>query len=456
MYVTIFMVGVCMLDIEYDNIKEALNYFELTEEYTIEDLRKKLHEIVKKNHPDINNHENAEEIMKQANAYYDILLKFKQSELKKQKLIEVNKNKEEFIKEIEKINRCFQLNALTELGNKYISLIENIDNKESLERLKIKFHQELIDFSNIKVNGTTNFDILKDQFEKILLDDKQKYSNRKVLTILSDTFITKLLVTYDLLDLMNLYDEYEEKVNMHLDLIKKEKQQQEENEKANIKKTLKDVLIMKFHQFAIKSSNLDTIKATKLLERFLLKIEINDLNLLRKLMHQITDFDFSNPNMSFNESNIFINKYNASCVMIIEVTDTTYKYVIKGKNDINELERDEFNKKYISLENFIENSSYIGNKEVLLKSNKGHVKPDLGLGRHLYYYQGIILKVEEVFDDDLSSFSFIYNDTLKDWYYIFDNKINDRDVAKYQNKEILYEEFIEDFKKVTDKNDKKM
>ena len=53
--------------------KEALKLFDFQEYYTEESLRKKYLELSKKFHPDINNSQDAEEIMKKINCAYDIL-----------------------------------------------------------------------------------------------------------------------------------------------------------------------------------------------------------------------------------------------------------------------------------------------------------------------------------------------------------------------------------------------
>ena len=144
-------------------IEEALKLFALSEAYTDKDLRKTYLKLSKKYHPDVNNSQDAEEMMKKINEARDVLSSFTFSnssqsfDLKKfhKELVVKLKNKlqganqnDEYLKEIKQI--------IIEFEN--ISL--NNKCKDDISNEYVKASNKILDvFSKIKQNFFKKYNI---------------------------------------------------------------------------------------------------------------------------------------------------------------------------------------------------------------------------------------------------------------------------------------------------------
>ena len=426
---------------EYNEYLEALNFYKLKEDYTIAELRKRHHEIIKEIHPDINDNEKALEETKKINGYYTYLLELKK---KNDALEALKKEQQEFLDYLNKIKTYYNLSEISLHCNKYINIVEKTDDVSNLKEERLNFDRELNDLLSKKDALEDKFLKLKEDFQKVLDENREKYKRIKEIKLLSDTFETRLLITYNILELTELQDEYYKKLNEYIEKIKT----MEINALNSKKNALKNYFSYKFHQFIVNNPIDASIKATLVFKNILVKIEKANLDTLNNMIEQFKNFDFSTSyEDNLNDFHIFISKFHSHIALIEKETDTTYIFKKNHHKESSELEKKDFLLKYIPLEEFIENSIYVGNRKIMVEERNGNLKNDFPLIKNLYYYKGIMLGIYESFinDDKIPLFTFNNETDIESCKYHIGEVVvgSDKNYLKYKNKELLYKELLE-------------
>lgn len=367
-----------------DNLYEALDFFNLDDLFTWDDLQDVYKPMAKNNHPDVNGL-SKEEYMKVINANKSVLQNYemknrtyllKQLELKKQA----------FFEKLDDDKRKYNLSTVSDLVNTYKALL----------------------------NGITGFNRLK----KL----KQEY-NEKLSTIL-------------------LNHEKQEKINL-------------EHKKESVKK----FFVYKYTKSS-SSLNLDKcIEATKVLLSVLELIKKagkDDIDDLIKKLDNITFSDFkSDLNIIDNISSsytIYINKNTGSLVYVDSVGEVV-KYRKSLSDKLASCSYKKFDQDYLSLERFLFESKYVGDRQVYMVSNLA-VREDLPYSRYLYYHEqtGLMLVYKEI--EVIENFIF-YGENKRDLFgdfstYFKITSIKREDVlrGKFRDREYLFQKIMEQTSKV--------
>lgn len=192
--------------------EEALKLFALSEAYTDKDLRKTYLKLSKKYHPDVNNSQDAEEMMKKINEARDVLSSFTFSnssqsfDLKKfhKELVVKLKNKlqganqnDEYLKEIKQIiiefenislnNKCKDdiSNEYVKASNKILDVFSKIkQNFFKKYNIPVQYSYHTIFFNNLgelyewlnKINDEFKLENLK---QKIINSIQEQFINKK-------------------------------------------------------------------------------------------------------------------------------------------------------------------------------------------------------------------------------------------------------------------------------------
>ena len=355
-----------------DNLYEALDFFNLDDLFTWDDLQDVYKPMAKNNHPDVNGL-SKEEYMKVINANKSILQNYemknrtyllKQLELKKQA----------FFEKLDDDKRKYNLSTVSDLVNTYKALL----------------------------NGITGFNRLK----KL----KQEY-NEKLSTIL-------------------LNHEKQEKINL-------------EHKKESVKK----FFVYKYTKSS-SSLNLDKcIEATKVLLSVLELIKKLDNITFSDLKSDLSIID--NINSSYT---IYINKNTGSLVYVDSVGEVV-KYRKSLSDKLASCSYKKFDQDYLSLERFLFESKYVGDRQVYMVSNLA-VREDLPYSRYLYYHEqtGLMLVYKEI--EVIENFIF-YGENKRDLFgdfstYFKITSIKRDDVlhGKFRDREFLWKKIMEQTSKV--------
>ena len=365
-----------------DNLYEALDFFNLDDLFTWDDLQDVYKPMAKNNHPDVNEL-SREEYMKVINANKSVLQNY---EMKNRTYLlkQLELKKKTFFEKLDDDKRKYNLGAVSDLVNTYKALL----------------------------NGITGFNRLK----KL----KQEYDEK--------------------LSIILLNHEKQERLNL-------------EHKKESVKK---------FFVYKYTKSSLDLdkcIEATKILLRVLeliKKAKKDDIDDLIKKLDNITFSDLKSDlsiidNMSSSYT-IYINKNTGSLVYVDSVGEVV-KYRKSLSDKLASCSYKKFDQDYLSLERFLFESKYVGDRQVYMVSNLA-VREDLPYSRYLYYHEqtGLMLVYKEI--EVIENFIF-YGENKKDLFgdfstYFKITSIKRGDVlrGKFRDREYLFQKIMEQTSKV--------
>ncbi len=385
-------------------IQKALDFFGLNIDYTMEELRKVYHQKIKNNHPD--NHNGDKEVEERAkiiNGYFSMLKSLKVEN------ITIEKTKKE-------------------TG-------EHQQQKEEEIREKEKLNQE------------------KEVFRKNLQDTKRIYKDYISIVLLCDKYLTLLLIVYSKEELKNYQEKYIKDLNRELKKLK------EADDFSFQKKKESTIRYFSFHlhQFINRSSVSDSIKATELYLNILKLIQKCNVAEFDKLLERLSLVQFKDINKDQESLNniiydypIYINKLNANVVFVVDRNGKEVFYTRKILNSPARISLDRFEMDFISLEDFVKYSSYVGDRDVSFYNSSGFIRRELlPSSRYLYYdhITGLMLIYNP--DDKDMKFSFFSSRNtydFEDHYYFKINgeiKRSDPENGLYKDKEVLYRDIID-------------
>lgn len=147
-----------------NELEEALNFFGLDRDFTMDDWHDAYRLLSKENHPDVN-HE-TEEYMKLINSYKAIL---KSYELQNRLSIRqrLDDKKDRFAKKLQDDKKKYNYSSITSLVNKYLALLKEVEGFKKLEELKKSYSVELNSILlNIKKKEEFNLNHKKENYTK--------------------------------------------------------------------------------------------------------------------------------------------------------------------------------------------------------------------------------------------------------------------------------------------------
>ena len=297
-------------------------------------------------------------------------------------------------------------------------------------------------------------ELKKQAFFEKLDDDKRKY-NLSTVSDLVNTYKALLNGITGFNRLKKLKQEYNEKLSIILLNHEKQERLNLEHKKESVKK----FFVYKYTKI---SSSLDLnkcIEATKVLLSVLeliKKAEKDDIDDLIKKLDNITFSDSkSDLNIIDNISSsytIYINKNTGSLVYVDSVGEVV-KYRKSLSDKLASCSYKKFDQDYLSLERFLFESKYVGDRQVYMVSDVA-VREDLPYSRYLYYHEqtGLMLVYKEI--EVIENFIF-YGENKRDLFgdfstYFKITSIKREDVfhGKFRDREYLFQKIMEQTSKV--------
>ncbi len=484
-----------------NNIKDALNFYKLNNNYNKEELKEKREQYIKEK-TDITN-DNLQELVK-ANNYYKLLLV---------QILDTKELLQEEVYDFEKrLVFCTKPNGkLNDLSEKYLIKLQYVKNIEELYNLENSYYDELqlaleMDKKNKKNNSK------KDYLDKEQNDFSNNIEIEKLESALEETRVVIKRYQRDLKRIESLKDaiKREESHKMELTNLKQEQDNEIFKKKKydfqNILKSMLDISndsmvqsLLKKYQKLINNANsikeLDSIyaeflkeygannrnlKYAKELKKSLkqqLENRLNEnaknneeaLELLRELCFKIDaleekkvyemlpiidkiyfyNLDEDKKILQKLEAIIYIHKYNGDIVSVTEM-DNNVKFYSLMKHTYFDMPKDRFDYNFLSLKSFLKHAEYVGDKNVNLISNGKRVGINFPYQKFLYYYNGIMLSFEHGKEEN-DNFYF-YPETsfklLQKPTWIYNDKTNKYKETTdiFLNKEYTYQTIIQNMK----------
>lgn len=384
---------------ELEELKSATEYFGISEDFTMEEIKKIMRPLVLKYHPDQNGLK-TEDRMKTINMHYNVLLKYAKLH-------------------------------------------------------KIELDNKLRDEAS--------------QFRKRIVNDKLKH-NQSMITELVDKYMILLNNVVGFSDLRKLKDEYEVKLKETLISIKKK-----ENFNLEVKKkSFKNAFKYKYDKEWNSSDNIqDSIKKTQTFLSVLELIDASNKDNIDNLISKIGYIEFSDYEHDMdilknvlNEFTLYINIETGSFIFVDRIDKDEVFYRKQLSDELIKGDTNKFLQLHISLEEFLRNASYVGDRDVALYRLSSHgrefVRGDIMLSRYLYYeYEtGLMLlyKQSEPFENFYFCATPKYSGSNQVYQFEFANKPNrlEPENGKYRDKKVVYDEIIKGIKnnKLRKKEDK--
>lgn len=294
----------------------------------------------------------------------------------------------------------------------------------------------------------------KDFFEK-LNSDKNRY-NLDAVTNLVNTYKTLINGITGFNRLKKLKDEYNKKLNTIL-LSHEKKEIFNLNQR---KEAFKKYFVYKYTKCS-RFLNLDnTLTATQILSKVLELIKKAEKNDIDDLIKKLNDISFSDLENDLNiikkinsKYSIYINKNTGSLVYVDSVGEIV-KYRKNLNDELTSCNYDKFKHDYISLERFLFESVYVGDKKVRIFLPNS-VREDLPLSRYLFYHErtGLMLVYKEM--EIVENFIF-YGENKKDYFGNYSThfeissiKRDDVNGGMFRDKEFVYQKIMEQTSKVS-------
>ena len=206
--------------------KEALEFFGLTSDYTIEELKKKYYPMIREIHPDANLDAIEDATLKSQviNQAY-MILKNKLKE--KDRLVILEPLKEKFVLEINDVLKKYSNNReIKNLSKRFLSIVQTIKTKEELD-LQIEQFRNSLKIIQYKMMFLEE----KDKFKRKLIID----SRTRILINVSTYYQEILENIYSLNELLELEEEYKEHVK---NIVEEDQRRKFNYRKASFEKIL--------------------------------------------------------------------------------------------------------------------------------------------------------------------------------------------------------------------------
>lgn len=312
-----------------------------------------------------------------------------------------------------------------------------------------------------------NLTKLKDRihgFTLVLKADKNKY-NLDFMTEIINRYIVLLNGVRGFIDLKNLKKDYLEESSK---AFKEYKEKQEFNLRQR-KNSVRQFYGEKLKSFLAKSLEnpgdyLKAIDNTRTIVLLINNCSLDDFDELIKKLNDIAYKDVISDSMVLERIKtnyeIYLNIYTASIVLVFKMDDER-TYYAKEIGDIPaSVETRKFKHDFVSLKKFVDDSYYVGDRDVLLVNRRKEiVRRDLPLSRYIYfnYDNGLMLIYKE--DDKDQKFTFYAEEkwlSASGARFKIGEEREDTASGKYKDKALLYKEVVEDINRnLLKKNEQK-
>lgn len=377
---------------ELEELKSATEYFGISEDFTMEEIKRIMRPLVLKYHPDQNGLK-TEDRMKTINMHYNVLLKY----AKLHKIELDNKLKDEasqFRKRIVNDKLKHNHESVTQLVNKYMILLNNVVGFSDLRKLKKEYELELNKvLYNLKKAEDFNLEVKKKSWARAFKYKFDKaWSNR-------DSMEETVRKTKTFLTL--------------LELLQKAR-------KDNIDSLISKIGYVEFIDYE------------------------HDADVIQNVMNEFT---------------LYINIETGSYAFVDRIDKDEVYYRKQLSDELAKGNTKKFLQLHISLEDFLRNAAYVGDRNVALYriTGKGEEfvrgdSDDTIIGRYLYFddESGLMLTYKQT--EPLENFSFYPTPRNPNINIIYQFKFASRskreepEKGKYQDRRIVYDELITQIK----------